>query len=329
MAENTEISWCDATFNPWWGCLKVSPGCQHCYAETWANRYGHNIWGPAKTTGRRLFGDEHWKGPRKWNTKAEKEGRRLRVFCSSMADVFEDHPAVEGERRRLFELILDTPHLDWLLLTKRPENIEPMLRAMQVLKRDNVWDHLWPHRFPNVWLGTSIESQEQADKRIPELLRIPAAVRFLSCEPLIGPVNITDQPWWDWRYTYDFYPPGMMRRPIDWVICGGESGPKARPMNPEWARALRDQCQVAGVAYHFKQWGEWEPYEEDAQPPFWQDTKGNLYDGHGLDILDPETGGMGRGWHEDSLEGAAAYRRVGKKAAGRLLDGRTWDEFPR
>jgi protein gp37 len=300
--QNSEISWTDHTFNPWWGCIKVSPGCEHCYAETLAHRYKFNVWGPAKTTARRMMSENYWKQPIKWNAAAQSAGTRARVFCASMADVYEDHPQVRDARADLFNLIAKTPHLDWLLLTKRPENIERM--------GPMAWRLVPPE---NVWFGTSVENQEQADKRIPELLKVPARVRFLSCEPLLGAVNI-------WR--------DLLQGGIHWVIAGGESGHSARPMHPDWARTLRDECDASGVAFHFKQWGEYEPYEEDAQPPFWNDQHGHHIDGHALDILDPETGEMGKGWHEDSLYGPAAFRRVGKHAAGRLLDGRTWDELP-
>lgn len=232
--QNSKIEWTDHTFNPWWGCQRVSPGCQHCYAETMAHRYGHAIWGPAKTTDRRMMSDNYWRQPLKWNTAAAKVGIRARVFCASMADVFEYHPQLDDPRRRLWDLIEETPDLDWLLLTKRPENITPAWGALE-----------------NVWLGTSVENQEQADTRIPLLLRVPVRVRFLSCEPLLGPVDI-DQAC---RYA------NGTRRPnwgleITWIIAGGESGANARPMHPAWARSLRDQAHAAGVAFFFKQWGE-------------------------------------------------------------------------
>jgi len=331
--QNSKIEWCDHTFNPWWGCQRVSPGCEHCYAETLAHRYGHAVWGPAKTTARRAMSENYWKQPLKWNAAAMKTGTRARVFCASMADVYEDHPQVSESRARLFNLIVKTPHLDWLLLTKRPENIERM--------GPMAWRFTPPD---NVWWGTSCEDQRRADERIPHLLKIPAKVRFLSCEPLLGPVEL-------WRFDEEgqaLRGPGIIRSGgmtpstphdppegyddsypgIDWVIAGGESGASARPTHPDWARGLRDQCQMAGVAFHFKQWGEYEPYEEDAQPPYWTDQHGRMYDGHGLDILDPETGDVGKGWHEDSVCSPYAFRRVGKARAGRLLDGRTWNEFP-
>lgn len=223
MAANTSIEWATHTFNMAWGCQKVSPGCTGCYAETWANRYGFDVWGPAKTTGRRTFGEKHWNEPLKWERDAAKRGARARVFCSSMADVFEDHPAYETERPKLWTLIEQTPHLDWLLLTKRPENMYRMLppawRAEPRL---------------NVWLGTSTENQEWFDRRIDALLGTPARVHFLSAEPLLGLIDMRG------------YRPS-------WVIVGCESGHGARPMDEAWVRGLRDQCQDAGMAFFYKQ----------------------------------------------------------------------------
>lgn len=289
MGQNSSIEWTHHTFNPWWGCLKVSPGCEHCYALTLSKRFGHDIWGPAKTTSRRTFGEKHWAEPLKWNAEARTNNHRKRVFCASMADVFEDHPQVYDARLRLFNLIDETPNLDWLLLTKRPENIMGMLDD-------------WAVHFPqNIWIGTSCEDQQRADERIPHLLKVPARVRFLSCEPLLGPIKL--DPW------------NGGHADIHWVIAGGESGPGARPMHPDWARSLRDQCSAAGVAFHFKQWGEYGPWPEDKPfnpktPVFqWQRTEWNMDADHWENRYEP-------------------HYRVGKHAAGRLLDGRTWDQFP-
>lgn len=237
MASNSDIEWTDHSFNPWWGCFKVSPGCQHCYADTLAHRYGHHVWGPAATTARRTFGDKHWAEPRRWNAQAEKAGVRRRVFCASMADVFEDHPTAEAERPKLWTLIEETPALDWLLLTKRPENIR---RALP-----DAW--LAAPR-PNVWLGTSAEDQERADTRIPALLSVPAALYFLSAEPLLGPLDLRN--YLGWAPT-----PEGDSHGIDWVIVGGESGPGARPMDIEWAERIHDDCLMAGVAFFMKQLG--------------------------------------------------------------------------
>lgn len=302
MSANTSIEWTDHTFNPWWGCAKVSPGCVHCYAETWAKRTGHGgTWG-AKGE-RRKFGEKHWAEPLKWNRQAEAEGRSQRVFCASMADVFEDHPALPEERERLWRLIEDTPHLDWQLLTKRPENIARMIPPSWLEE---------PRE--NVWYGTSVATQEWADKRIPVLLHTPAAVRFISAEPLLGPVDLgyrepCDHPR---RPCLDI---GCWRA-LDWVICGGESGPGARPMHPDWARSLRDQCVAAGVPYFFKQWGAWSPEAPERGPRkavVWSDGQGPF------DQPYP---------HPPENVRPALMWQVGKKAAGRELGGRAWDEMP-
>lgn len=262
MSTKTGILWTDSTFNPWWGCVKVSDGCTNCYAETFSKRVGQKIWGPAATTPRRLFGSKHWQEPLKWNTTAEAEGRRHRVFCASMADVFEQHPMLESERLKLWSLIEQTPSLDWQLLTKRPENVLAMVPPP--------WLDNWPD---NVWIGTSVEHQLAADVRIPRLLEIPAPVRFLSAEPLLGPLQLI-------AWLVPGLPPSDYRsapvdRGLEWVITGGESGPHHRPVNLDWVRSIRDQCLAVGVPHFFKQVG------------------GRTH-----------------------------------AAGGRLLDGRTWDEFP-
>lgn len=231
MGQDSKIEWTHHTFNPWWGCVKVSDGCTHCYAESFSKRYGHKIWGVDAE--RRFFGDKHWNEPLKWNREAEKAGERRRVFCASMADVFENRHDLHEPRARLFSLIKDTPMLDWLLLTKRPKNILDLLPQS------------WASLPNNIWLGTTCENQEQADKRIPELLAVPAAIRFLSCEPLLGPVDL---------FAVSKDPFGGIPG-IDWVIVGGESGHGARTMAEMWARDLRDQCLNAGVPFFMKQMG--------------------------------------------------------------------------
>lgn len=236
MSEKTAIEWCDHTFNIAWGCMKVSPGCAHCYADTLSQRYGHNVWGPASTTLRRTFGAKHWAEPLKWNRNAESEGVRRRVFCSSMCDVFEDHPTITAEREKLWPLIRATPWLDWQLLTKRPERIRP----------ENLLPIDWGTGYHNVWLGTSIESPEYV-WRAYALGMIQARISFLSLEPLLGPLDLTvPDP------SLDHLSPIEC---IDWVIVGGESGPNARPMNADWARALQRQCAANHVAFFLKQLG--------------------------------------------------------------------------
>lgn len=273
MGRNSSIEWTHHTFNPWWGCSKVSPACAHCYAESWARRIGLQLWGD--TTPRRFFSDTHWKEPLRWNRAAKRDGQRKRVFCASMADVFEAREDLTPWRKRLWSLIEDTPWLDWLLLTKRPEHATRMVP----------WGRRWP---ANVWLGTTIENQVYAEERIPTLLHVPALTHFLSCEPLLGPLELSK---WLGRSARN-------EKRIDWVITGGESGPRARPMDPGWAMALRDQCLSAGVAFLFKQWGEWAPAEGKTTAKSNQTLR------------------------------QTPLKRFGKKAAGRVLDGRTWDGLP-
>lgn len=220
MAQKTNIGWTDHTFNPVWGCAKVSPGCKNCYAEALASRYGAGVWGPGAP--RRTFGDKHWAGPRTWNRAAEKAGERRRVFCGSMCDVFEDHVTVNAERLKLWPLIKQTPNLDWLLLTKRPENV------LAMLPQD------WGQGYPNVWLGASVEGNDYA-WRADCLRAVPAAVRFVSYEPALGPVD------------------ALALDGLHWVIYGGESGPGHRAEDKRWARDMRDRCRAAGVAFYHKQ----------------------------------------------------------------------------
>lgn len=276
MAKDSHIEWTHHTFNPWWGCAKVSPACDNCYAELWAKRMGKSLWGP--TADRRFFTDAHWREPLAWNQEAKASGTTARVFCASMADVFESREELDKQRGRLWKLIADTPFLDWLLLTKRPQNISKM----------SPWVD-WPR---NVWLGTTVENQAMADKRLPFLLKIPAAVRFLSCEPLLGPINLRP-----WLRRDDFHP-------IDWVIAGGESGPNARPMHPDWATQLLDDCAEVGAQFHFKQWGHWVP---SAEAP-----------AHGTSKL-----------FEPPKARPIQMTRLSKKEAGRTLKGRTWDGVPK
>ncbi len=269
MAQNSKIEWTHHTFNPWWGCLKVSPACKHCYAESWAKRTGHNVWGA--TTERRFFGRQHWNQPLLWAREARRLRQPARVFCASMADVFEDREALKPWRDRLWRLIDETPELDWLLLTKR----------IHLAKSLVPWRAEWPS---NVWVGTTVEDAQRADERLPFLLDLPAQVRFVSCEPLLGSLDLA--PW---------------IRELSWVIAGGETGGHSRPSDPLWFRELRDQCVGSGVAFHFKQWGDWFPLPTEAET------------------------GRGRTWESSSGE---LLVRAGRKKAGRLLDGRSWDEVP-
>lgn len=353
MAEQSGISWTDATFNPWMGCTKVSPACKNCYAERdMDHRYGKVAWGPAGT--RVVTSEAYWQKPIKWNKDAKLAGKRMRVFCASLADVFEDwngeirnHKGeklywFEGEwkgfspnaivalepvtmndvRARLFRLIDATPNLDWLLLTKRPENIERMWHCACC---NDTGRHAFNVRYrPNVWLGTSVENQEYAEKRIPELLKCRdlVPVLFLSCEPMVGPITLFKSN----RQAHEeaagmglesafFAQSGIdaegLRNPgIDWVICGGESGPNARPSHPDWFASLRDQCKAADVPFHFKQWGEWVPGDHDSV---------TFGDDH-TEVLP---------WHSpEHGNDLTPMVRVGVNRAGRLLDGQLYDSFP-
>jgi protein gp37 len=336
MGENSAIEWTHHTFNPWIGCTKVADGCTHCYAESFANRYGKAKWGPIGT--RVKTSEANWRKPVKWNREAEAASERRRVFCASLADVFEDwdgpilHSSGEREprtlavkesevewytidllRRDLFKLIDATPWLDWLLLTKRPENIRRMWpikydqsEAKAICSTPEGYAH--PYYRGNVWLLTSIATQADAYKNVPELLKCRELVPVLglSAEPLLGALNIKQ---------FFFRCTGCGSEPcecngltIDWIIVGGESGPHARPMHPDWAHSIRDQCSAAGVPFFFKQWGEWAPLEVCAEPAAkWTPCgvdKTHLFD-------DRE-----------------CVFRIGKKAAGRMLDGKLHDEYP-
>jgi len=289
MGKKTGISWCDHTFNPWWGCVRVSAGCERCYAETFARRLGFDVWGENRP--RRFFGEKHWNEPLHWNRQAEMEGVRRRVFCASMADVFENPPLafLLNERYRLWELVEKTPQLDWLVLTKRPENIKPFV----------------PEKWLNyggpdhVFMGTTIEHQNVAKKRLTDLFRWPGR-NFVSVEPMLSPVSLAeaiepeDEDWeavnainddpepeefeeeceveCDWvNYGHDLVPnpehyewaswrrwrAGLfaLGRLVDWVIIGGESGAGCRPMETRWVEALMDECLIAKVPVFVKQLG--------------------------------------------------------------------------
>lgn len=221
MAENSKIEWTDHTFNPWVGCTKISPGCDHCYAEGWAKRTGNpDLWAGK----RRRTSASNWRQPLKWHA-AIPDGERRRVFCASLADVFDNDVPPEW-RVDLFELIRATPRIDWLLLTKRIGNVREMLPPD--------WDNsiLGYH---NVWLGITVVNQEEFDRDVPKLRKLPACVRFLSCEPLLGPIT-------EWDY-----------HGIDWVIVGGESGPRARPMEEDWAFTVVRMARLSRVKVFMKQ----------------------------------------------------------------------------
>lgn len=301
MGADTKIEWAHHTFNPWTGCTKVGPGCDHCYAEGWAKRTGGPAWGAGQD--RRRTSAANWRQPLRWNAEAERLGVRYRVFCASLADVFDNEVPTEW-RNELFELIKATPSLDWLLLTKRISNAKKMLPSATSAEHADLFGEL----FPNVWIGATITSQAEADRDIPKLLAVPVAKRFLSMEPLLGPVDLSQAMS---GFMQDFAAMGSAY--LDWVIVGGESGPGARPMHPDWARSLRDQCQAAGVPFLFKQWGEWHPAMGDTSQARLAVSKH-----HGGDTFKIEPGEHPRMF---AMLDRAQMHRIGKKAAGRLLDG--------
>lgn len=302
--KDSKIEWCDHTFSAWEGCTKVSPGCANCYAETRNNRYhGGENWGPGAP--RKIRSDAYWKEPLKWNAEAAnqklvsesfgKSHERPRVFCSSLADWLDEEGPL-NQLSRLLELIHKTPNLDWLLLTKRPQAFQQrvLMAGMEMMgyvdgQRSNEpeafstvtediiesvlgWSKL-DTRPPNVWIGTTVEDQQRAEERIPHLLNIPAKIRFISCEPLLGPVDLSAIKLGEICSCCDEEITGnafaaaahcsccvegdeaICWGGLHWVICGGESGPKARPMREQWATSLRDQCKAAGVAFFMKQMG--------------------------------------------------------------------------
>ncbi len=290
--EESKIEWTDHTFNPWWGCTRVSEGCRHCYAETFAARWGVK-WGASAS--RRISSETVWAGPEKWAKKAKKAGVRPRVFCASMADVFEDHRDLPESRAKLWKLIRKTRTLDWLLLTKRPENVVSMMP-------DGFVARPWRH----VWIGCTVEDQKAADTRLPIMRGIPAALRFLSVEPLIGPVDLDLEG-------------------IHWVIVGGESGRGARPIDENWVRRIQAQCREAAVPFFFKQWGGAKKKET-----------GRVLDGRTWDAFPepPATAGIRKVVAARSAKHAGRWERmpvdrelaaeIGRAATGEGISRREW-----
>ncbi|WP_323021224.1 phage Gp37/Gp68 family protein [Pararhodobacter sp.] len=326
MADRTPIEWADATWNPITGCSRVSEGCRNCYAEIMAARFSKpGQWGEGlaqivrKPDG---SADHRWTGQVRLNDRALDQPLRWRkprrIFVCSTSDLF--HEGVPDEwLDRVFAVMALAPQHTFMVLTKRPERAREYV-APRLFESPSMQDRLWSiyHAsrskhvpawpLPNVWLGTSIEDQATADARIPHLLATPAAVRFVSAEPLLGPVDLTG-----------YLPDLDCGDGLDLAIVGGESGPGARPMHPDWPRALRDQCVAAGTAFFFKQWGEWAPATHDPEHGGYvlrQTEKVGPFDSWRANVFDP-----------DRLEGVN-WRRLGKKAAGRLLDGQVWDQMP-
>lgn len=351
MSANTKIETADKTWNPLKGCSKVSEGCRNCYAVAIAYRFSgkglpyeglatRNAQGP-QWTGDITLDFDTLKAPLRWKNPS-------RIFVNSMSDLF--HEQVPDEFiRSVFGIMALCPRHTFQIYTKRPE------RMLEWFKQNpscgNVFEWVlkdgqrvqlpqsvpWP--LPNVHLGVSVENQKAADKRIPLLLDTPAAVRFLSCEPLLGPVDLSawlvaegelqKAEWMLSRYGAS--------QPLNWVIVGGESGPDARPMHPEWARTLRDQCLESSIPFFFKQWGNWQPIAPvlgDPDGDLWGLTK--LIEHRTFDLVAFETSGekpkgkcKGEFWsHHPPSKSAWWMAKVGKNAAGRLLEGQEWNQFP-
>ena len=333
MSDDSRIEWTDATWNPVVGCSKVSEGCRHCYAMKVAHRNaamgserykgltekcssGVEWNGTVQTVPQVLDQPLRWKRPRK-------------IFVNSMSDLF--HPDVPFEFIRDVFLVMGKAHQHtFQILTKRPERMLEWFQWMpgygdamhgggSMTTHEEILS--WP--LPNVWLGVSVENQQTADERIPLLLQVPAAVRWLSMEPLLGPVNIE-------KYLMvSITDIGNDRDPninIDWVVVGGESGSRARPMHPDWVRSIQHQCYNRWCWFFFKQWGEWKPVHHVSHPNWCTDIEGPIaiMDAKGMrwedEDFQPTTDAMPTCWE---------FQRIGKKASGRLLDGRTWDEMPK
>lgn len=305
MGENTRIEWAHHTFNPWEGCAKIGPGCDNCYAADRNARFngGEAVhWGPHAD--RRRTSERNWDNPLRWDRLAQKAGRRDRVFCASLADVF-DNAVPPTWRKDLWELIQATPNLDWLLLTKRVGIIERYLPAD------------WGGGYHNVWLGLTVVNQAEFNRDVPTFTQIPCRLRFLSCEPLLGPLSIK----------------GMSG--IDWIITGGESGPKARPAHPDWFRQLRDEAKEQGQYFFFKQWGEWKEVAQEARETNGDhvtvevgSTVAEAFFRFGDLLIHPDSRCYTNPEQIPFDVPCRHIRRVGKKTAGAVLDGMEHRECP-
>ena len=325
----SKIEWCDKTWNPVTGCTKISPGCQNCYAERMAHRL--------QAMGQKRYQNGfkvtchpdvlveplYWRKPSK-------------VFVCSMSDLFHDDVPFDFFEQLMHVVRVCTDHT-FLFLTKRPERMQKFFDTLRgapceqtaVDEIQSWWSEFLP--LPNVWIGVTAENQERADVRIPILLQIPAAKRFVSVEPMLGPVDLRHIQY-DNMVEIDSLTgdhgvirplAGRSDRKLDWVICGGESGPGARPMHPDWVRRLRDQCQAAGVPFLFKQWGEWSP-DSNNEPilPLMDKCKHGIWDDAGKWHV-----GEGPFSRYENIIGYSMYL-IGKKKAGRMLDGQLWDQYP-
>lgn len=348
----SKIEWCDEVWNPTVGCRRVSEGCRHCYAERMASRlaamgrkeYAGLLDESGRWNGQVRMLEERLSQPLLWK-------RPRRVFVDSMSDLFHEDVPIDFIANVFAVMEIASQHT-FILLTKRPERMTAVLSSddfrseyrdcIKILTEDTFTGYYIP--LDNVWLGVSVENQAAADERIPILLDTPAAFRFVSCEPMLGMVRLDHLTYgngwhWDsltgfqWKDFYLDHQAGTAK--LDWVICGGESGPGARPMHPDWARSLRDQCQAAGVPFFFKQWGEWLPVAEQYGEDDLMDKLD--FEAHTICLgnrgtMFSEDRGLERvywcGYQPDPGQNPWFLERVGKKAAGRELDGRTWEEYP-
>lgn len=293
MGKYSKIEWTDATWSPVTGCTPVSDGCHNCYARRMAYRLRGRFGYPEDDPFRVTLHEGRIKEPLGWR-------KPRRVFVCSMGDLF--HPDVPFEFiAAVFRVMTKCTQHTFMILTKRPNQV----KAFYLLSSGSA---PWAQKVcENIWVGVTAENQQAADERIPILLQIPAAVRFVSVEPMLGPVNL-EQPTPNAKSVNGVYPPWMIQQ-LDWIIVGGESGPNARPMHPDWVRSLRDQCQAAGVPFFFKSWGEWKPVY----------TTGPEFELSRLKNDEIVMSGTGHG---------VVMKKVGKKKSGHLLDGREWNEVP-
>lgn len=292
------IAYTHFTWSPWWGCTPVSAGCANCYAAEQSNRFS----GPEYAKGAPRRATKNWNLPRKWNRQAD-DNDRPRVFPSMMDWL--DEEINPTWFRGFLALLASTPRLNWLLLTKRPELFRHrLIQTAKGLPMADAW--LAGNPPENVWIGATVEHELTA-WRIPALLEIPARLHWLSVEPMLGHIEFCGAKL-EYLAPFKDTDPMMRRTPrIDWVICGGESGDKARPMHPAWAESLRDECTAAGTPFFFKQWGEFIPISNVGE--------------RGLESYPRHVFDDGQGMGTEVI-------RVGKKAAGCLLDGREWKEIP-
>jgi len=315
MGDKSRIEWTDATWNPVTGCTPISEGCANCYAKREAEgrlrgRCGYDKDEPFKVT----LHEDKLDQPLRWQ-------KPRRIFVCSMGDLFHDD-VPRSWIEAVFNVILECRQHTFLILTKRPDRMRLLMKSFEAGSACNFWvgdesgadwvTQSFAETLPHVWLGVTAENQQRADERIPILLDTPAAVRFVSVEPMLGPVDILDPLFAEGKAgsphldVLDARNLGMPS--LDWVICGGETGQNARPMHPDWARALRDQCVAAKTPFFFKQWGEW----------------GNIHDKNApANLKGPKVR-----YPHDERGGFVRMDKIGKKRSGRLLDGRTWDEYP-